>query len=107
MEGWNGQPVRMEMSEIIRLGGGMPKLAKTLGLHRASLWYWTRVPPQHVKAVSVATGVPPHKLRPDLWDAPADAKPEPSPQPRSRTKRSNAAITATSEAEQPQRTKAA
>jgi hypothetical protein len=60
----------MEMAEIIRRGGGIVKLGAAVGRHHATVWGWTRVPPQHVKAVSVATGIPPHQLRPDLWDAP-------------------------------------
>jgi DNA-binding transcriptional regulator YdaS (Cro superfamily) len=78
----------MEMSEIIRRGGGMSKLAKAVGLHRASRWYWTRVPPQHVKAVAAATGIPAHELRPDLWDAPDTTSSSTKGSPKSKPKRS-------------------
>lgn len=67
----------MEMSEIIRRAGGLVKLAKAAGRHHATILGWTRVPPQHVRAVSAATGIPAHELRPDLWDAPDTAPPDP------------------------------
>jgi len=61
----------MNMREIISRGGGVKRLSDTIGRHHATLLGWTRVPPQHVRAVSAATGIPPHELRPDLWDPPA------------------------------------
>jgi DNA-binding transcriptional regulator YdaS (Cro superfamily) len=73
----------MEMSEIIRRAGGLVKLAKAAGRHHATILGWTRVPPQHVKAVSAATKIPAHELRPDLWDPPAAAPPPDAPQPAS------------------------
>jgi DNA-binding transcriptional regulator YdaS (Cro superfamily) len=66
----------MEMSEIIRRAGGLVKLAKAAGRHHATILGWTRVPPKHVKAVAKATGIPPHELRPDLWDPPAAESPK-------------------------------
>lgn len=69
----------MEMSEIIRRAGGLVKLAKAAGRHHATILGWTRVPPQHVRAVSAATGIPAHELRPDLWDAPDTTPPRPAP----------------------------
>lgn len=69
------------MSEIIRRAGGLVKLAKAAGRHHATILGWTRVPPQHVKAVSFITGIPAHQLRPDLWDPPdlTASKSEPVP----------------------------
>jgi DNA-binding transcriptional regulator YdaS (Cro superfamily) len=64
----------MEMSDIIRRAGGLVKLAKAAGRHHATILGWTRVPPQHVRAVAKVTGIPPHELRPDLWDPPAPAE---------------------------------
>jgi DNA-binding transcriptional regulator YdaS (Cro superfamily) len=64
----------MEMSEVIRRAGGLVKLAKAVGRHHATILGWTSVPPKHVRAVAAATQIPPHELRPDLWDAP-DAPP--------------------------------
>jgi DNA-binding transcriptional regulator YdaS (Cro superfamily) len=36
-------------------------------------WIEGRIPAERVRAVSAATGIPPHQLRPDLFDAPATA----------------------------------
>jgi hypothetical protein len=90
----------MEMSEIIRRGGGMAKLAKAIGLHRASLWYWTQVPPNRVKAVAAATGIPAHELRPDLWDAP-DSAPTPPPAANDAAKPTPKRRTSTNDATKP------
>ena len=60
------------MREIIHRAGGLVKLAAAVNRHHATVWGWKHVPPQHVKAVSVATGLPPHILRPDLWDPPEE-----------------------------------
>lgn len=68
----------MDMPEIIRRAGGLVKLAKAAGRHHATVLGWTRVPPQHVRAVSAATGLTAHELRPDLWDPP-DTAPQPPP----------------------------
>jgi DNA-binding transcriptional regulator YdaS (Cro superfamily) len=35
-----------------------------------------RVSPEKAKEIEAATGIPRHVLRPDLWEAPADAQPE-------------------------------
>jgi hypothetical protein len=71
----------MDMPEVIRRAGGLVKLAKAAGRHHATILGWTRVPPQHVRAVSAATGLSAHELRPDLWDPPAGAEPPPASPP--------------------------
>ncbi len=58
----------MDMHEIIKRAGGPTKLAKVVSRHHATVLGWTRVPAEHVRAVSRATDLPPHELRPDLWD---------------------------------------
>ena len=47
-------------------------LAAKLGVTHTTVLRWAegRVPAERVRAVSAATGIPPHELRPDLFDAP-------------------------------------
>lgn len=75
------------MSEIIRRTGGLVKTAKAVGRHHATILGWTRVPPQHVKAVSAASGIPAHELRPDLWDPPNTGAPSVNDSPKPKGKR--------------------
>jgi DNA-binding transcriptional regulator YdaS (Cro superfamily) len=60
----------MDISEIIRRGGGASKIAHAIGRHHTSILGWTRVPAEHARAVETLTGIPKHELRPDLWDRP-------------------------------------
>ncbi|MDD2862579.1 MAG: YdaS family helix-turn-helix protein [Acidiphilium sp.] len=55
--------------------GGRTKLAALLGLHRASVFVWKRVPAERVLDVERATGISRHDLRADLYprDEPATA----------------------------------
>lgn len=85
---------------MIRRAGGLVKLAKAVGRHHATILGWTSVPPKHVRAVAAATQIPPHELRPDLWDAP-DAPPSaandsPKPKAKRTTRSAGAAATPTS-----------
>jgi DNA-binding transcriptional regulator YdaS (Cro superfamily) len=62
------------IDDAIKAAGGPTKLAKALGLDHSTIIGWRRagrVPAERVRAVSAATGIPPHELRPDLFDAPA------------------------------------
>lgn len=62
------------LDAAIRVAGGAKALADQLGLVKSAIGNWRRrsggVPPKHVPAVSRKTGLPPHVLRPDLFDAP-------------------------------------
>jgi len=60
----------MEIKEIVRAAGGPSKLGAAIGLKHSSVVCWTRVPAIHARKVELVTGIPLHKLRPDLWDAP-------------------------------------
>jgi DNA-binding transcriptional regulator YdaS (Cro superfamily) len=53
-------------------GGGYSRLAKSLGLQRATVWGWKAVPAKHAIAVERITGIPREELRPDLY--PRDAE---------------------------------
>jgi DNA-binding transcriptional regulator YdaS (Cro superfamily) len=47
-------------------------LARAVEVDKATVTRWSngRVPPERVRDVEKVTGIPPHDLRPDLWDAP-------------------------------------
>lgn len=47
--------------------GGKNQLAKALGLSRAALYFWSKVPDKHLVKVEQLTGVPREELRPDLF----------------------------------------
>ena len=47
--------------------GGVVKLSLKLGLCRATVSSWRRVPPQHVLRVEALTGFSKHALRPDIY----------------------------------------
>ena len=49
----------------------MAKVASHLGLTRAAVAVWKRVPAERVAQVSEVTGIPRDRLRPDIFDAPA------------------------------------
>lgn len=64
------RPERTEnLALAIRAAGGYSALASRLGLTKASVHQWTRVPAERVLAVEAVTGVPRQQLRPDLYPA--------------------------------------
>lgn len=56
------------LTEAFHSTGGVSELARRLGISQPSVSSWTRVPAERVVAVEAATGVPRHRLRPDLYD---------------------------------------
>lgn len=57
----------LNIETVKQRGGGYGRLAKELGLARATVWGWESVPPKHVIAVERITGIPRTELRPDLY----------------------------------------
>ncbi|MEH6691314.1 MAG: YdaS family helix-turn-helix protein [Pseudorhizobium pelagicum] len=53
--------------------GGIVALARELGIKHPSLHSWTRVPAERVLKIEKLTGIPRHRIRPDLYDAPLEA----------------------------------
>jgi DNA-binding transcriptional regulator YdaS (Cro superfamily) len=51
----------------VALAGGYASLAAKLGLNKATVHQWNRVPAERVLAVEAATGVPRQRLRPDIY----------------------------------------
>lgn len=58
------------MTAIRQQRGLMAKIAAELGITRAAVTTWRRVPAERVSQVESITGIPRHELRPDLWEAP-------------------------------------
>lgn len=61
----------MDTCNVIIAAGGYIKLARDLGLHRATVFGWkTAIPVRHVPRVSDLTGIPRHVICPNLWESP-------------------------------------
>jgi DNA-binding transcriptional regulator YdaS (Cro superfamily) len=58
--------------DVFRAMGSATALAKALGLTRAAVSRWNRIPIRHLATISELTKIPRQKLRPDLYDTPAD-----------------------------------
>lgn len=65
------------LDAAIDAAGGIQALSRALRCPDQTVRYWQRqsrrVPAERVPAVSAATGLTPHQLRPDLYDAPTRA----------------------------------
>jgi transposase-like protein len=48
----------------------LAEIARALGITRQAITGWRAVPAEWVRQLSDVTGIPPWKLRPDLYDAP-------------------------------------
>lgn len=65
------------VSEIIRMAGGPYRVGRFFGITPQSVCGWDRVPPARVAGVSEMSGIPPHRIRPDVFPPPASDSPEP------------------------------
>lgn len=63
----------METKQIIDAAGGVVRVARKIGRSHSTISEWKRVPPKHVQAVSVLSGIPAWKIRPDVFPAPISA----------------------------------
>jgi DNA-binding transcriptional regulator YdaS (Cro superfamily) len=60
--------------DLIRATRGLAaKIARDLGITTGAVAHWRVVPAERVPAVARVTNIPRHMLRPDLYDAPAQA----------------------------------
>ena len=64
----------MNIRDIINAAGGPVALARQLGIQHSSVCEWDEVPAKRVPAVSAATGLARHVIRPDMYEAPSDGK---------------------------------
>lgn len=65
---------QIKLNQLIEIVGSQEKLAKAIGLSQQAISRWVksgRVPAEHARKVSEATGVPPHIIRPDIFDCPS------------------------------------
>lgn len=58
------------LAAAIEAAGSGRELGRRLGLSGGAIAQWTRVPSERVAEVEAATGVPRHRLRPDLFAMP-------------------------------------
>jgi DNA-binding transcriptional regulator YdaS (Cro superfamily) len=58
---------RIALEDVFAAAGGMASLAAAIGVHRTTLYSWTRVPAERVFQVAKATGIEAARLRPDLF----------------------------------------
>lgn len=63
----------VSLPQFLAQRGNLTALSRALGVTPAAVLRWIegRVPAERVRAVAAQTGIPPHELRPDLFDAPA------------------------------------
>lgn len=67
------------LKNIIATCGSQEKLAAEIGLTQQAISRWVKsgkVPAEHVRKVSIVTGVYPHEIRPDIFDAPTEGRGE-------------------------------
>ncbi len=50
--------------------GGIVRLAEILGIKHPSFYSWDRVPAERAMQIAQLAKVPPHKVRPDIYQAP-------------------------------------
>lgn len=59
------------MLDIVRMAaeriGGVPRLAKRIGVTRQAIYQWREVPVERIAEISAATGIARSELRPDLY----------------------------------------
>lgn len=83
---------KARIKEIADKVGGVVALSRKLGLSRAAVSQWTRVPVDRLADVERITGVPREALRPDIFAAAARAAasgaggPDAAPDPESTPK---------------------
>ena len=53
--------------------GLMAQIGRALGMTRQAVWAWKKVPADYLPAIERATGIPRHRLRPDICLPPHDS----------------------------------
>ncbi len=60
-------------ARVLEAAGGVGPLASDLGVTRHAIYQWRKVPASRVGQVMELTGMPAHKIRPDLFREQATA----------------------------------
>jgi hypothetical protein len=68
--------MREAKDEAITKAGGPGEVAKLFEISTQAIGQWDLVPAERVVPLSTASGVPPHRLRSDLYPEPATQLPE-------------------------------
>lgn len=63
----------LPIAQIIRAAGGQSKIARRFGIQRQAVNGWRRVPAERALLVAEMSGLPLHKIRPDLYPPSAAA----------------------------------
>jgi hypothetical protein len=58
------------LTEVLAKAGGIRRLSVKLNISFQAVAKWWRVPVNHVQRVSVITGIPAEKIRPDIYERP-------------------------------------
>lgn len=62
----------LEMVRNVR--GTAPRIAAVCGINREAVWNWHQVPARHVLTIEQLLEIPRHRIRPDLYPPPSDAR---------------------------------
>lgn len=60
-------------TQVLEAAGGVEPLASRLGVTRHAIYQWRKVPANRVGQVMDLTGLPAHRIRPDLFRKQAEA----------------------------------
>ena len=61
---------KIKLIDLIKVAGSQEKLASSVGLSQQAISRWLktdRVPAEHARKVADATGIPTHRIRPDIF----------------------------------------
>lgn len=61
------KPKPPELMAVFERAGSLSNVAAHLGISRAAVSVWRKIPLRHVRAIAAFTGLPPEKLRPDIY----------------------------------------
>ena len=69
-------PDFVSLPQFLAQRGNLTALSRALGVSHSTVLRWVegRVPAERVRAVAAETSIPPHELRPDLFEAPASER---------------------------------
>ena len=66
------------LESALKAASSATALARAIGVTSQAIAQWRRIPAERCQAVSAATGIPLHDLRPDIYPAPSPAAETPA-----------------------------